>query len=105
MENHLADICASIQHRIITILTNKLVKASQETGITEICIAGGVSANSGLRKALEELGQQHGWNVYIPQFQYCTDNAGMIAMMAHYKYLAGAFSPPDTVPSPRAAFE
>ncbi|MGE7775654.1 tRNA (adenosine(37)-N6)-threonylcarbamoyltransferase complex transferase subunit TsaD [Chitinophaga sp. NPDC101104] len=105
VETHLADICASIQHRIVTILTNKLAKAAQETGITEICIAGGVSANSGLRNALEALGKQNGWNVYIPQFQYCTDNAAMIAMTAHYKYLAGAFSPADTVPTARAAFE
>ncbi|WP_109700686.1 tRNA (adenosine(37)-N6)-threonylcarbamoyltransferase complex transferase subunit TsaD [Chitinophaga deserti] len=105
VEKNLADICASIQHRIVTILTNKLVKAAEATGITEICIAGGVSANSGLRKALETLGQQQGWNVYIPQFQYCTDNAAMIAMTAHYKYLAGAFSSADTVPTARAAFE
>lgn len=105
VEKNLADICASIQHRIVTILTNKLVKAAEATGITEICIAGGVSANSGLRKALETLGQQQGWNVYIPQFQYCTDNAAMIAMTAHYKYLAGALSSADTVPTARAAFE
>ncbi|WP_298715468.1 tRNA (adenosine(37)-N6)-threonylcarbamoyltransferase complex transferase subunit TsaD [Chitinophaga sp.] len=105
VDNHLADICASIQHRIVTILTNKLVKAAQETGITEICIAGGVSANSGLRKALEDLGRQYGYNTYIPQFQYCTDNAAMIAMTAHFKYLAGAFSPADIVPTARAAFD
>lgn len=102
---NLKDICASIQHRIITILMNKLVKASKETGIREVCVAGGVSANSGLRNALQEYGAKHGWNVYIPAFQYCTDNAGMIAMAAHYKFLAGAFSPLDTIPSARAAFE
>jgi N6-L-threonylcarbamoyladenine synthase len=103
-EANMADICASIQHRIVTILLNKLVKASKETGIREICIAGGVSANSGLRKALETYGAQHGWNVYIPKFEYCTDNAAMIAITAHYKYLAGEFSPLDTVPTARAAF-
>jgi N6-L-threonylcarbamoyladenine synthase len=103
-EANMADICASIQHRIITILMNKLVKASKETGITEICIAGGVSANSGLRKALETYGVEQGWNVYIPKFEYCTDNAAMIAITAHYKYLAGEFSPLDTVPTARAAF-
>lgn len=103
-ETNMADICASIQHRIITILMNKLVKASRETGIKEICIAGGVSANSGLRKALETYGVEHGWNVYIPKFEYCTDNAAMIAITAHYKYLAGEFSPLDTVPTARAAF-
>lgn len=103
-EANMADICASIQHRIITILMNKLVKASKETGIKEICIAGGVSANSGLRKALETYGVERGWNVYIPKFEYCTDNAAMIAITAHYKYLAGEFSPLDTVPTARAAF-
>ncbi|MGN6507842.1 MAG: tRNA (adenosine(37)-N6)-threonylcarbamoyltransferase complex transferase subunit TsaD [Chitinophaga sp.] len=103
-EANMADICASNQHRIITILMNKLVKASKETGIKEICIAGGVSANSGLRKALETYGVEQGWNVYIPKFEYCTDNAAMIAITAHYKYLAGEFSPLDTVPTARAAF-
>lgn len=105
VETNLRDICASIQHRIITILMNKLVKASRETGIREMCVAGGVSANSGLRNALQAYGAQHQWNVYIPAFEYCTDNAAMIAMAAHYKYLAGAFSPLDVIPSARAAFE
>lgn len=105
VEVNMKDICASIQHRIITILMNKLVKASKETGIREMCVAGGVSANSGLRNALQEYGAQHQWNVYIPAFQYCTDNAAMIAMAAHYKYEAGIFSPLDTIPSARAAFE
>lgn len=105
VEVNLKDICASIQHRIVTILLNKLVKASAETGVKEISIAGGVSANSGLRQGLKEYGEKHQWNVYIPKFEYCTDNAAMIAMTAHYKYLAGAFSPLDTIPSARAAFE
>lgn len=105
IKENMNDICASIQQRIITILMNKLVKASKETGISEVCVAGGVSANSGLRNALQEYGKQHGWNVYIPAFQYCTDNAGMIAMAAHYKYLEGAFSGLDVIPSARAAFE
>lgn len=105
VEANLKDICASIQHRIVTILMNKLVKASKETGIREMCVAGGVSANSGLRNALKEYGAREQWNVYIPAFEYCTDNAAMIAMAAHYKYLAGAFSPLDTIPSARAAFE
>ncbi|WP_119081087.1 tRNA (adenosine(37)-N6)-threonylcarbamoyltransferase complex transferase subunit TsaD [Chitinophaga alhagiae] len=103
-ERNMADICASIQHRIITILMNKLVKAAMETGVTEIGIAGGVSANSGLRKALAEYGAKHGWNTYIPKFEYCTDNAGMIAIAAHYKYLAGEFTGMDAVPSARAVF-
>lgn len=101
---NLADICASIQHRIITILMNKLVKAAAETGVTEIGIAGGVSANSGLRKALAAYGEKYGWNTYIPKFEYCTDNAAMIAITAHYKYLAGQFSSMDAVPSARAIF-
>lgn len=92
IENNLPDICASIQHRIVTILLNKLKKAALQTGITEICIAGGVSANSGLRKGLKEMGERYHWNTYIPSFEYCTDNAAMIAITAFYKYQAGQFS-------------
>lgn len=92
IDNSLADICASIQHRIVTILLNKLKKASIETGIKDICLAGGVSANSGLRKAFEEMGKKYHWNTFIPAFQYCTDNAGMIAITGYYKYIAGQFS-------------
>src|SRR5688572_17910093 len=80
MLNHLNDICASIQQRIVSILMNKLKRASLETGIKEICIAGGVSANSGLRTSLIEMGINEGWKTYIPAFQYCTDNAAMIAI-------------------------
>ncbi|MFT3702479.1 MAG: hypothetical protein QM802_08920 [Agriterribacter sp.] len=89
VQNNLADICASIQQRIISILLNKLKKAAAATGIKDICLAGGVSANSGLRKAFEITGSKMGWNTYIPAFQYCTDNAGMIAITGYYKYLAG----------------
>lgn len=92
IDNNLADICASIQHRIVTILLNKLKKASIETGIKDICLAGGVSANSGLRKAFEEMGRKYHWNTFIPAFQYCTDNAGMIAITGYYKFMAGQFS-------------
>ena len=92
IKNNLADICASVQHRIVTILLNKLKKASIETGINDICLAGGVSANSGLRKTFEETGKKNGWNTFIPAFQYCTDNAGMIAITGYYKYLAGQFA-------------
>jgi len=99
---NLKDICASIQHRIVSILLNKLKKAAVKTGIREICIAGGVSANSGLRKAFEETGKTHRWNTYIPAFQYCTDNAGMIAVTAYYKYLENDFSPLDVNTSARA---
>jgi N6-L-threonylcarbamoyladenine synthase len=101
---NLADICASIQQRIISILLNKLKKASAETGIKEICIAGGVSANSGLRQSLQALGEKMGWNTYIPPFEYCTDNAGMIAIAGHYKYLAGDFAALNVLPTARAAW-
>jgi N6-L-threonylcarbamoyladenine synthase len=102
IDENLADICASIQQRIISILLNKLKKAAAETGIKEICIAGGVSANSGLRKSLQELGEKMGWNTYIPPFQYCTDNAGMIAIAGHYKFLENDFSPLNILPTARA---
>ena len=92
IQNNLPDICASIQQRIVTILLNKFKKASLETGITDLCLAGGVSANSGLRKAFEEMGQKNHWNTFIPAFQYCTDNAGMIAITGYYKFLAGQFA-------------
>jgi N6-L-threonylcarbamoyladenine synthase len=92
IKDNLSDICASIQQRIITILLNKLKKASLQTGIKEICLAGGVSANSGLRKAFNEMGNQQGWKTYIPAFEYCTDNAAMIAITGYYKYLNGDFS-------------
>lgn len=102
IEENLADICASIQDRIVSILLNKLSKASAETGITNICLAGGVSANSGLRKSFTALGERMKWKTYIPAFQYCTDNAAMIAITAYYKYQAEQFASLSTVPSARA---
>lgn len=104
VQHQIADICASIQHRIISILMNKLVKASKETGIRHIGIAGGVSANSGLRAALQSYGEKLGWSTYIPKFEYCTDNAAMIAITAYYKYQAKEFVGLDAVPGARAAF-
>ena len=98
------DICASIQQRIVTILLNKLKKAAEQTGIKDLCLAGGVSANSGLRKAFEESGQKYGWNTFIPAFQYCTDNAAMIAIAGYYKYLAGEFDDLTVSPSARAVW-
>ncbi len=92
IEDHLPDICASVQSRIISILLNKLQKAAKETGIKEVCIAGGVSANSGLRTAITEMGKRNNWNVYIPKFEYCTDNAAMIAIAGYFKYLENEFS-------------
>lgn len=103
VKENLADICASIQQTLIKILLKKLSKATQQTGIQEVAIAGGVSANSGLRKTLEEVGKKEGWQVYIPRFEYCTDNAAMIAMAAHYKCLAKDFT--DQSVSPLARME
>lgn len=105
IQNNRADICASVQHRIITILMNKLVKAAKETGIKEVCIAGGVSANSGLRQAMKAYSEKYGWNHYIPEFQYCTDNAGMISITAYYKYLAGEFADLTVSPSARSSMD
>lgn len=104
IENNLADICASVQHTLIRILIQKLKKAAKQYDIKHIGIAGGVSANSGLRKRLAEEGKKRGWEIYIPRFEYCTDNAGMIAMNAHYLYEAGEFVNQETVPSPRLPF-
>jgi N6-L-threonylcarbamoyladenine synthase len=104
VEQELADICASLQHTIVNILLKKVAKAAKETGIKHICLAGGVSANSGLRKAFTEMGQRKGWQTYIPAFQYCTDNAGMIAITAYYKYLAGDFAPLTVSPTARAVW-
>lgn len=103
VEENLADICASIQSRIVSILLNKLKMASEQTGIAEICIAGGVSANSGLRSSFEQMGKKEGWNTYIPKFEYCTDNAAMIAITAYYKYLDNRFEDYSVVPSARTA--
>lgn len=88
---NLNDLCASVQYTIVQILLKKVKKAVQQTGVKQICIAGGVSANSGLRNGILELGKQLGAQVYLPKFEYCTDNAAMIAMAAHFKYLAGSF--------------
>lgn len=98
---NLNDICASVQETIVTILMKKLRKAARQTGIKEIAIAGGVSANSGLRQALQTWGAQEGWTTYIPAFQYCTDNAGMIGVTAYYKYLRGEFCGQDAAPFAR----
>ncbi|MGM0944452.1 MAG: tRNA (adenosine(37)-N6)-threonylcarbamoyltransferase complex transferase subunit TsaD [Bacteroidota bacterium] len=98
IEQNLADLCASIQYSLIEMLLIKLKAAVKQYGIKEVAIAGGVSANSGLRNTLTELANRKGWNLYIPKFEYCTDNAGMIAMAAHYKYVAGEFSSMDVTP-------
>jgi N6-L-threonylcarbamoyladenine synthase len=105
VEDNLKDICASIQHKIIGMLINRLVQASERTGIKQVAIAGGVSANTCLRAALEATGNKLGWQTFIPDFQYCTDNAGMIAMAAHFKYLKGEFAPMNTSPVANLGFE
>ncbi|WP_245751447.1 tRNA (adenosine(37)-N6)-threonylcarbamoyltransferase complex transferase subunit TsaD [Parafilimonas terrae] len=102
IEENLYDLCASIQYTIIHILMKKLKKATEQTGIKQVCIAGGVSANSGLRNALKEYGVKYNWQTFIPAFEYCTDNAAMIAITAYYKYLAGDFAELSISPTARA---
>jgi N6-L-threonylcarbamoyladenine synthase len=101
---NLVDICASIQHTLVRIVLQKLKRAAKETGIREIAIAGGVSANSGLRTTLQEMGGKLGWNVYIPKFEYCTDNAAMIAMAAYYKFINNEFADQRVSPLARMEF-
>lgn len=97
------DLCASVQDTIVRYLLKKLSAAARKHQINQLAIAGGVSANSGLRAAFADLGKQKGWQTYIPQFQYCTDNAGMIAITAYYQYLAADFAPWDLAPQARFA--
>jgi len=101
IDENLHDICASIQAQLVKMLITRVEQASKQTGIRQVAIAGGVSANSGLRKKLLETGDRLGWQVFIPAFEYCTDNAGMIAMAAHYKFLKGEFCTLDVAPLAR----
>lgn len=103
IEANLADICASVQERLVSILISKLTKASEQTGIKEVALAGGVSANSGLRKAFAAAAALQGWNTFVPDLEYCTDNAGMIAIAGYYKFLKKDFSEQDVVPQARFA--
>ncbi|SHK94372.1 tRNA (adenosine(37)-N6)-threonylcarbamoyltransferase complex transferase subunit TsaD [Hymenobacter psychrotolerans] len=89
---NLADLCASIQHTIIQTLLRQLRRAAADNGLTQIALAGGVAANSGLRQALQDEAAAQGWQVFIPAFQYCTDNAGMVAKTAEFQYQAGDFA-------------
>ena len=98
IEENKADLCASLQKTIIDILINKLKKAAKDLKVTEIAVAGGVSANSGLRDALLDLGRRHRWIVHIPPFAYTTDNAAMVAQAGYYRYLKGDFCPIDAAP-------
>ena len=104
IKENLNDICASVQDRIVSILMNKLKKAAAQTGIKEVSIAGGVSANSALRNALTETGKSLGWNTYIPKFEFCTDNAAMIAVTGYYKYLKEEFTEQSISPVARYQF-
>ena len=104
IKNNINDVCASVQERIVTILLNKLKKASVEYKITTIAIAGGVSANSGLRASLNKAAAELNWKVFIPEFEYCTDNAAMIAIAGHYKFQKKDFVNQDIVPLARMQF-
>jgi len=104
IENNREDLCASIQHTILEILLKQLHKSALAYKVKDIAIAGGVSANSGLRQRIQELGQRLGWGVFIPQLPYCTDNAAMIAITGHYLLRAGITEGQDMVPDPRSKF-
>ena len=101
VQHNLDDLCASVQHTIIKTLMKKLERAARQLNIREVGIAGGVSANSGLRQALEACGARNGWKVYLPKFEYCTDNAAMIGITAYYKMLRQEFAGMETVPTAR----
>jgi len=101
LTHQLPNICASIQQAIVDILLHKLGLAVKQTGIKQIAIAGGVAANSGLRSALNQKEESANWSVYTPRLAYCTDNAAMIGVTAHYKFLAGEFSNQEVEPSAR----
>ena len=103
MEKNKEDICASFQKALIDILMDKLIKAAKQTGIKEIAIGGGGSANSGLRNRITEEGRKRGWNTYLPEFKFTTDNAAMIAIAGYYHYKAGERAPLDVAPVSRAA--
>ena len=104
VEENLNDICASLQRHLVHMLLLKLEEAARQTGISHVAIAGGVSANSELRQAMQEAEQRLGWKVYIPAFAYCTDNAAMVAMAAHFQFQAKAFSDQFASPNPRLSF-
>ena len=104
IEERKADLCASLQHTIVSILMDKLTAAAKDLGIREIALAGGVAANSGLRNATLEAGERLGWNTYIPEFRFTTDNAAMIAIAGHYKYLRGEYASHSSVPKARLPF-
>ena len=101
IEQRKADLCASLQHTIVSILVDKLVRASKLTGIRDIAIGGGVSANSGLREGIVEAGRRHGWRTFLPELKFTTDNAAMIAMAGYFRYQQGDFASLDVSPVAR----
>ncbi|MBI9057555.1 MAG: tRNA (adenosine(37)-N6)-threonylcarbamoyltransferase complex transferase subunit TsaD [Labilibaculum sp.] len=101
IEENMDDLCASLQYTIVDVLMNKVKRAAKETGITQVAIAGGVSANSGLQNALKEAAVKFKWEVFIPQLGYSLDNAAMIAITGYFKYLRGEFVEQDTAPFAR----
>jgi N6-L-threonylcarbamoyladenine synthase len=104
VEEHIKDICASVQHTIIKMLMRKLAKAANNLSVKHIGIAGGVSANSKLRTEITRIGEEKNWKVHIPKFEYCTDNAAMIGITAYYKYLKGNFTDLSASPTARATW-
>ena len=103
VQENTADLCASLQATIIEILMKKLLKAAEELNIRQVAVAGGVSANSGLRNAFHDYAQKYGWEIFIPPFAFTTDNAAMIAITGYYKYLRGEFSSLEDVPYARVS--
>ena len=103
IENNKEDLCASLQKTIIDILMNKLYRAATDLEIKEVAVAGGVSANSGLRAAFEDYSRRYGWKIHIPKFAYTTDNAAMVAITGYYKYLAGEFCGKEVAPYARVS--
>lgn len=104
VQENINDICASVQYTIVQTLLKKVIKAAKDYKIKHVGIAGGVSANSGLRKAIQEMGDKYGWQVYIPKFEYCTDNAAMIGIASYYQYLAQDFADLSVIPSAKSTY-
>jgi N6-L-threonylcarbamoyladenine synthase len=105
IDQHKEDICASLEYTIVDILMKKLKLAAKQTGIKHVAVAGGVSANTGLRNAFHDYARRFGWEVYIPKFSYTTDNAAMIGITGYYKYLDGVFCPIDAPAFSKVTFE
>jgi N6-L-threonylcarbamoyladenine synthase len=104
IEKHLNDISASVQHTLVEMLMDKLVRCAKDYGIREVAIAEGVAANSLIRRKMDELSGQYQWNTYIPRLEYCTDNAAMIGISGYFRFLKGEFSDLRVGPDPRLKF-